>query len=73
MQIQITNKIEQKVNEYQEQTGATKTWIAKQIGISPARMYQIFKTNNMMIDVYIRFAILLDCTLEDLVEYNKII
>lgn len=70
MRIKITNKIEQRVNEYQAKTGATKKFIASKVGISPSRMYQIFQAEDMMIYMYIRFAIFLNCPLDDLVEYE---
>jgi len=70
MQIKITNNIEQKVNEYQKRTGATKKFIANKVGISPSRMYQIFQAEDMMIYMYIRFAIFLNCSLDDLVKYE---
>lgn len=61
-----------KINEYQEQTGATKIWIANKIGISKARLYQICSADNMMLDVAMKFAIFFNCKLEDLFEYEII-
>jgi len=71
MQVRIYNKIEEKVNEYQERTGASKTWIAKQLGMTPQRMYQLMKSDNMMLDVIVRFAIFLECGVDQLIEYEK--
>lgn len=70
MKIIITNKIEEKVNGYQDLTGATKTWIAKQLGISKSRLYQIMQADNMMIDVAMKFAIFFNCSIEDLFDYS---
>ena len=70
MKVKITNKIEEKVNEHQKKYGSSKVWIAEQIGISKSRMYQIFKSDDMMINVYIRFAIVLNCSLDDLIKYE---
>ena len=72
MQVIIYNKIEEKVIEYQNRTGASKTWIAKQMGITPQRMYQLMKSENMMLDVIVKFAIVLDCNIEHLIEYKRI-
>ena len=72
MQIKIKNNIEQKVNEYQNLHGSTKQWIAERVGISKSRMYQIFKSDDMMINVYIRFAIVLNCSLDDLIDFEII-
>lgn len=72
MNIKIINKIEEKVNEHQKKYGSSKVWIAEQVGISKSRMYQIFKSDDMMINVYIRFAIVLNCSLDDLIQYEII-
>lgn len=69
MQIKIVNKIGEKVEDYQKRTGATKTWIAKQMGMSSSRMYQIIESENMMVDVIAKFALVLNCKIDDLVEY----
>jgi DNA-binding XRE family transcriptional regulator len=61
-----------KIHEYQEQTGATKTWIANKLGISKARLYQIWSADYMMLDVAMKFAIFFNCKLEDLFEYEII-
>lgn len=71
MQIKITaNKLESKINEYRSKTGATKTWIAEKLEMSPQRMYQLFKADNMMVDIALKFATFLDCDVKDLFEYE---
>jgi len=70
VQYKIINKIEQRVNEYQHLHGSTKLWIADKVGISKSRMYKIFKSDDMMISVYLRFSIVLQCPLSDLVEFH---
>lgn len=73
MQIKITaNKLEFRINEYQRNTGASKVWIAKKLGISKQRMYQLFKADNMTIDVALKFAEFLKCDVKDLFEYDII-
>lgn len=72
MEILITNKIESKINEYQEKTGATKTWIAKQLGISTQRLYNIINATNLQLDIAIKIALFLDCKLDDLFIYEYV-
>ena len=72
MQIKIINRLDEKLTEYQSKTGATKTWIAKQLGMSTSRLYQICQADNMMLDVAMRFAIFLKCDVMDLFNYEII-
>jgi DNA-binding Xre family transcriptional regulator len=72
VRIKIINKIEEKITEYQIKNGATRTWIASKMGMTPQRMYQIMKAENMMLDVIVRVAIALECTVDDLIEYKVI-
>jgi len=69
MQVIIINKMEEKVNEYQEKTGASKVWIANKMGISPQNLNKAFKSTNMPIEMLIRCSIVLDCSIFDLFEY----
>lgn len=70
MKVIIENIIEKKVKEYQAQFGSSKTFIANRMEISPQRMYQIMRSDNMMLDVLVRFALALDCKVDDLIEYR---
>ena len=70
MDIIVYNKIEEKVNEYQERTGASKVWIANKMGISPQNLNKAFKSNNMPIEMLIRCSIVLDCNISDLFKYE---
>jgi DNA-binding Xre family transcriptional regulator len=73
MQIKITNnKIEERIEMYKKQTGATKTWIAEQLGMTKQRLYALFKADNMMLDVALRFSEFLKCEISDLFEYEVI-
>jgi len=71
--VRIINNIEKKVKEYQSLTGATKTFLANQMGITPARLYQVMKSDNMMLDVIVRIALILNCKIDDLIEYETIV
>lgn len=73
MQVKITNKIEERITEYQDKYGSSRTWIAKQMGMTSQRMYQLMKADNMNIDVLAKFAIILNCKLDDLIDYEKIV
>jgi len=66
----ITNNIERKIKEHQALTGATKTFLAGQMDITPARLYQIMRADNMMLDVIVRIALVLHCKVDDLIEYK---
>jgi len=70
MQIKITNKIEERINEYQKQTGATKTWLCKQLGMSNQNLYKIFSSTNLTIETLIKFSLLLNCNITDLFDYE---
>lgn len=73
MAVKITkNKLEDKISEYQSKNGSSKTWIAEQLEMSPQRMYQLFKSGNMMVDIALKFAEFLDCDVKDLFEYEVI-
>jgi len=66
----IYNKIEEKVLEYQNRTGATKSWLAKNLDMSPQNLYQIFRSNNITIETLIKFSIVLGCDITDLYNYE---
>jgi len=72
MKIKIINNIDDKITDYQFKTGASKVWIAEQLGISKARLYQVCLADNMMLDVAMKFAIFFKCPLEDLFDYEII-
>lgn len=70
LQIKITNKIEEKVNEYQERTGATKTWICKKLNISTQNLYKLFTSTNLTLETLIKISYILQCEIIDLFEYE---
>lgn len=72
MQVRIYNKIEEKVNEYQERTGCTKSWLASKMSMSSQNMYQLFKSNNITIETLIKVSIVLGCDKEELYDYEVI-
>lgn len=69
MDINIVNHIEDKIKEYQGNTGATKTWIAKQMGYnSPQALDKAIKNNSNSLETYAKFAKFLNCDISDLYE-----
>lgn len=72
MQIIIKNGIEQRINELQKTNGVTKKWVAAQLGMSQQRLYYLFKADNMMLDMAIKFSVFLNCDINELFEYEVI-
>jgi len=72
MKIIIHNKIEEKVIEYQERTGTTKSWLANRMSMSPQNMYKLMQSNNITIETLIKFSCVLGCNKEELYEYEII-
>ena len=69
--VDIEVKIKDKVEEYQKKTGITKAFIADKLGISRQALSEAFKSNNPRLETLIKFAICLDCKVEDLYEYSQ--
>lgn len=69
--IELKIKIKEKVEEFQEKTGVNKTFIARRLGISKQALSESFKSNNPRLDTLIKFAICLECDIEDLFEYYQ--
>jgi len=56
----------EKVEEFQKNTGATKAWIARKLGVSSQRLYTILKSETLTLDVLLRIAYILKCDVKDL-------
>ena len=72
MRIKITNKIRDKITEYQRTTGASQVWIAQKMNISKSRLYQIGLADDMMLSVALRVAIFFKCPIEELFDYEEV-
>lgn len=70
IEVKITNRIEDKINEYIKKHGTKKSWIAEQIGMLPQTMNKIIKKDNMTMETLLKFAYILECNPEDLYEYE---
>jgi DNA-binding XRE family transcriptional regulator len=69
MNIEFENKIEQKINEYIDKTGATKTWIAKKMGYkSKQALDGAMTSKNPTIKTLLLFADFLECDIKDLYD-----
>jgi len=68
MKIKITNKIEEKINEYQIQYGTTRTWIANKAGISRQNLNSLEKSDNPTIQSLERIAYAIKCKVTDLYD-----
>lgn len=69
----ITFSIVEKIEEFQAKTGATKSWIARKLGVSSQRLYTILKADTLTLDVLLRIAYILKCDIKDLytVRYEE--
>jgi len=70
MQIIVKNKIEEQVKNYQARTGATKTWIAKQLSMSNQNLHNVFRAINPTIETLIKFSLLLECDVKELYTFT---
>lgn len=77
IEIKVINKINEKIEEYQSNTGATKTWIAKQLGYnSPQALDKAMKNASNSVETYAKFAYFLgeephDLYAIDIVDKNS--
>ena len=68
MQVRITNKMSEKINEFQEINGATRTWIANKAGMSRQTLNSLEKSDNPTIQSLERIAFALKCKVTELYE-----
>lgn len=68
MKIKITNKIEDKITEYQVKYGSSRTWIANKAGISRQNLNSLENSDNPTIQSLARIAYALGCEITDLYE-----
>lgn len=68
--VKITNKIKEKVEEYQQKTGVNKIFIAKRLGLTKQALSESFKSNNPKLETLLKFAIFLNCDISDLYTFQ---
>jgi DNA-binding XRE family transcriptional regulator len=64
------NKIRDKINEHKSKTGASRTFIAEQIGMSRQNLNSLENSTNPNILTLIRLAVLLKCNVNELFSYD---
>ena len=69
IEVKIVNKIGIKINEYMQKHGSSKTWIAKQIGITRQSLNTIIKSQNPTVETLEKLSVVLDCDIDEL--YDK--
>lgn len=69
IEVKIINKIGKKIDEYIKKYGSSKSWIAKQIGISRQSLNTIIKSQNPTIETLEKLSVILNCSIEEL--YDK--
>ena len=68
VQVKIINEIGDKIDEYRSKTGATKTWIAKKLGVSKQTLNTIIKSQNPTVATIIKLSVVLDCDISELFD-----
>ena len=69
LKIIILNKIENRLDEYVNRTGSTKTWIAKQLDMSKQNLNYLSKSENITLRKLIEVAVFLELDVDELYEY----
>jgi len=73
IKIEVINKIGVKIDEYINNTGATKTWIAKQLGYKTRQSLDgAINSTNLTIKTIGLFSAFLNCKPEELYEIKVI-
>lgn len=68
-EVKVINKIEVKVNEYINQYGSSKTWLAKQMGYNSRQAFDgAINSDNPTIGTLAKFAKFLKCNIDELYE-----
>lgn len=70
LKIEITNKISEKINEFQKKYGSSRTFIAYKMGISRQSLNALEKSDNPTIQMLERLAYVLQCDVKDLYQVN---
>ena len=70
LNITFNNNICNKIEEYRKNTGASRTWISEQIGISRQSLSALEDSSNPTILMLIRVAIVLGCEVTDLFTFT---
>jgi DNA-binding XRE family transcriptional regulator len=66
VRVMIVNRISEKIDEFQEKYGSSRTFVAKKAGISRQNLYILEKSDNPTIQSLVKIAYVLGCKTEDL-------
>ncbi|WP_088225719.1 helix-turn-helix transcriptional regulator [Desulfosporosinus sp. FKB] len=72
VEIKIKNNLEKKLDELQKNTGIMKTFMAKELGMTPQRLYHLCKASNVQLDTAYKFSVYLNCSVTEIFEYEVI-
>jgi len=70
IEVVFHNKIRDKINEYKKNNGTSRTFIANKMGISRQSLNSLEDSNNPTIQMLIKLAVVLDCEVKDLYNYD---
>lgn len=70
IKITLTNMIEEMIDKKQEETGMTKSWLARQLGISRQALNILIRTPNPTVESLIKVSHVLQCKIDDLIYYE---
>ena len=72
MNIEFTNNIGIMIEEYINRTGATKTWIANQLGYKAYNnLYKVITSDNPTLKTLLEISIFLQCDIKKLYTIIK--
>lgn len=72
MRLLFKSKITEKIEQFQEKYGSSKTWIANKAGMTRQNLNSIENVENPTIQSLIRIAYALDCNINDLYYFEII-
>jgi Helix-turn-helix. len=70
IEVKIVNKIEEKIKEHKKNKGVSMKFIQEQLDISKQSLYNLFKAEDINYKTLIKLSILLECEIEELIEYK---
>lgn len=73
IEVKVINRIGERLEEYIERTGASKTWIAKQMGYRSRQSIDgAILSTNPTAETLAKLSVLLNCSISDLIEIEVI-
>lgn len=73
IEVKVINKIGERIEEYIERTGTTKTWIAKQMGYKSRQSIDgAILSSNPTAETLAKLSVILGCSLDDLIKVEVV-